>query len=177
MPGIQELVGTGSVDGMIRRCAAGFYSLTRSFCWTVSLMAALSERPREFLILFPWLVLEHCLRVGIDAVIEFGWVSLKGTQQCVPHIWVVTDDGILDPVMLSSIITDPPEALDIVYHEEVPPGYEPIDGEILTIARFAYEQGLEDYISEIRCPPDIRAMAFALCALSHRIAPLGAITL
>ena len=177
MPAIQELVTTGSAVEMIWQWLVISYGRTQSFYKTVSLMAAVSGRCREFLLLYPWLVLEHCLRVGVDAVIEFGWVSQQGTYRCVPHIWVVTDDGILDPVMLSLMMVNRLETLDLVYHDEVPLGYDFTDGEILIIERFAYEQGLQNYIFNEIQYPDIRAMAFALCGLSDQIAPFGDITL
>lgn len=178
MTNTQEIVRkTVSGEWTIRRLAAGLYGRTQSFYLTVVLMAAASGIPRESLLLFPWLVLEHYLRVGVDASLEFGRVSRKGGRRCVPHIWVVTDDGICDPVMESMMIDDRREILYLVYHKDAPPGYEHTDSEILDIARSAYDRGLQDYIYDgIQCPI-IQTMAFELCTLSDRIAPLGAITL
>lgn len=177
MPNIQELETTGSHDEVIRRWLINSYDDTQSFCMTVAWMASVAGRYREYPLLYPWLVLEHCLSVGVDAVIEFGWVSHRGTHYCTPHIWVETDHGILDPVMLSSMMVNRLTILDIVYHEEVPLGYGYTDGEILFIERFVYEHGLQNYIFNVIQHPDTRTAALELCNLSDQIAPLGDITL
>lgn len=177
MPAIRELETTGSVEELIRRRLINFYNRTQSFYMTVVRMATVAGRCREYPLLYPWLVLEHCLRVGVDAVIEFGWVSQRGTHHCAPHIWVETDHGILDPVMLSLVMVNRLTALDIVYHEEVPLGYGSTDDEILFIERFAYEHGLQNYIFNEIQHPDTRTAALALCNLSDQIAPFGDITL
>lgn len=169
-------ISPNSDEEIVSECVTRAYDHTRSFHRTVALMVAATECVWNPL-LCPWLVLDHCLSAGVDASLEFGWVSRKGKRRCTPHIWVVTSDGILDPVVLSMMMDKKLPEIELGYHKEVPPGYEHPDDEILTTEWYAHErQGLRNYILEEIHDPVIQKTALALCDLSDRIAPLGDVT-
>lgn len=152
---------TDSMATSIHMLVRKAFTDTRSFSKTVAMLSML--RPNEFLLMRPWLILRHCLAMGIDAVIAFGWVSLQGQRRCRPHVWVETEEGVLDPFM--SLVVG-----DLVYHDDVPPGYDDgVADSRLQRLREIYEDGFENHLDQLIKFHYTQTMVLVLDELSNML--------